>query len=159
MRVRQPPEMTADRVLVSAAAAYVAAAAFGSAVAMRQDIPGEPFGIAIPVSVPSGLLVGWGAGVAAPWPMPAAAVVAAAMTRRAEPSAVPGVVAAGLGIGCILGTLVEPVTYHRRGWTPDTRAAIAVNLFASTALAGAGVRQMARSNSRRRLTAQFAGSR
>lgn len=146
--------MTADRVLVCATAAYVAAAAFGSAVAMRHDVPGEPFGVGVPLSVPSGLLVGWGAGVAAPWPMPAAAVVATAMTRRAEPSAVPGVVAAGLGIGCILGTLVEPVTYHRRGWTPDTRAAIAVNLFASVALAGAGVRQVARSRSRRRLTAE-----
>ena len=42
--------MTADRVLVSAAAAYVAAAVFGSAVAMRQDIPGEPFGVGIPLT-------------------------------------------------------------------------------------------------------------
>lgn len=79
---------------------------------------GEPFGIAIPLTVPSGIVVGWGAGVAAPWPMPLAALIAGTTAGRAEGSPAPGYISAGLGIACIAGTFIEPVTYRRWSWTP-----------------------------------------
>ncbi len=144
--------MRPDRVLAVAAAAFVAADAFGSVVAIRHDVAGEPFGVSIPLTVPSGLMLGWGAGVAAPWPMPLAALVTAARAGSMEGSAVPGLVTAGLGFGCIAGTLIEPVTYRRRAWTPAIRTAIAVNLAASAVLVAAGLRYVALSQySSRRL--------
>lgn len=136
--------MRPDRVLLAASAAFAGAGAYGSAVAIRHDVPGEPFGVAIPLTVTSGVLVGWGAGVAAPWPMPLAALIAAATAGPVNGSTLPGSVCAGLGIGCIAGTLVEPVTYHRRSWTPTVCTAIAVNLVASAALVAAGLRHVAR---------------
>jgi len=132
--------MRVDPVLLAASAAFAGACAFGSVVAVREDVPGEPFGIAIPLTVHSGIVVGWGAGVAAPWPMPVAALIAGTTAGRAERSAAPGYVSAGLGIACVAGTFIEPVTYRRRSWTPAIRAAIAVNLAASAALAAAGWR-------------------
>jgi hypothetical protein len=60
--------MESGRVLRGAAMAFAAADAFGSMVALRHDVAGEPFGLSIPCTVRSGLLVGWGAGVAAPGP-------------------------------------------------------------------------------------------
>jgi hypothetical protein len=126
-----------------AAIAFAGAAGFGSAVALRNNVPGEPLGLKIPLSVRSGLLVGWGAGVAAPWPMPVVGLIAAAKTGRDERQGGPGVVCAGLGVACIVGTLVEPVTHHRRPWTPAIRAAILVNLGASLLLTAAGLRYFA----------------
>lgn len=132
-----------DPVLLSAAAAFAAAGLYGSAVAIRHDVAGEPFGVTIPLTVRAGLLAGWGAGVAAPWPMPVAAAVAAASTRRREGGRARGYLAAGLGFGCIAGTLIEPVTYHRRTWTPAIRTAITLNVVSSAALAAAGMRHAA----------------
>jgi len=37
-------------------------------------------------------------------------------------------VCAAIGLGCIIGTLVEPVTRRPRSWSPATRLAIGVNL-------------------------------
>ena len=59
-----------DRALLGASLAFAGAAVLGSAVAIRDQLPGQPFGVSIPLSVPAGLAAGWGAGVAAPWPMP-----------------------------------------------------------------------------------------
>lgn len=132
--------------LLAAALGFAGASAFGSAVALRHDVPGEPLGFSVPLSVSRGLLVGWGAGVAAPWPMPATALVAATAGSRVRGN--PGWVCVGLGIGCIAGTFVEPVTYHRRPWTPAIRAAIALNLLASAGLAAAGLRYVKRPGSR-----------
>ena len=123
-----------DRALLAASIAFAGAAGLGSAVAIRDRLPGEPLGIGIPLSVPAGILAGWGAGVAAPWPMPLAAVVAAAGAQRPGPSAVAGAVCAGIGAGCIVGTLVEPVTRQPRPWSALTRFAIAANMAASAAL-------------------------
>src|SRR5262245_53638258 len=87
----------------------------------------------------AGLLAGWvGAAVAAPWPMPVAAVTAAAMARHREPGTRPGVVCAAIGLGCIVGTFIEPVTRRPRSWSVATRLAIGINLAASAALVGAG---------------------
>ena len=63
-------------VLLGASLAFAGASVLGSVVAIRDQLPGEPLGVSIPLSVPAGLLAGWGAAVAAPWPMPAAAVTA-----------------------------------------------------------------------------------
>jgi drug/metabolite transporter (DMT)-like permease len=132
-----------DRALLSASLAFAGAAVLGSAVAIRDQLPGQPLGVRVPLSVPAGLLAGWGAGVAAPWPMPVAAVMAAATARRREPSARPGAVCAGIGLGCIVGTIIEPVTRRPRSWSRAAGLAIGFNVAASTALMGAGLRHSA----------------
>ena len=131
-----------DRVLLAASLAFAGAAVVGSAVAIREQLPGQPCGISVPLSVPAGLLAGWGAGVAAPWPMPAAAVFAAARSQRTQPSTPVGRVCAGIGMGCILGTAIEPVTRRPRCWSPATRLAIALNIATSAALIAAGWRHL-----------------
>jgi hypothetical protein len=132
-----------NRALGAAAFAFACATGFGSAVAIRDDVTGEPLHIRVPLSVPSAVLVGWGAGVAAPWPMPAAALWASRFSRR-EGGPGPALICSGLGIGCIVGTLIEPVTYRRASWTRATRAAILLNVTASVALAVTGIRQVKR---------------
>jgi hypothetical protein len=138
-RVRRNP----DRALLGASIAFAAAAVLGSVVAIRDQIPGEPFGLRVPLSVPAGLLAGWGAGVAAPWPMPVAALLAAATARRGHPTVRPGAVCAGIGLGCIVGTLCEPVTRRPGSWSPATGLAIGVNVAAAVALIGTGLRHTA----------------
>ena len=71
-----------DDVLLGASLAFAGASVLGSVVAVRDQLPGEPLGVSIPLSVPAGLLAGWGAAVAAPWPMPVTAVTAAARCRE-----------------------------------------------------------------------------
>ena len=129
-----------DRALLAAAAAFAAAAGLGSVVAIRDELPGEPLGITVPLSVPAGLAVGWGAAVAAPWPMLAAALIAAARCQRAAGGAATGFVCAGIGLGCVAGTLVEPVTRRPGTWSPGTRLAITANLASAAALVVAGWR-------------------
>jgi len=131
-----------DRALLAAALAFAGAAVAGSAVAIREDLPGQPCGISVPLSVPTGLLAGWGAGVAAPWPMPVTAVITAARSQRTQPCALTGAVCAGIGIGCVLGTAIEPVTRRPRSWSPATRLAIMFNMAASAALTVAGWRHL-----------------
>jgi hypothetical protein len=125
--------------LLGASLAFAGAAVLGSVVAVRDQLPGEPLGVSIPLSVPAGLLAGWGAGVAAPWPMPVAAVMTAARARHRGLGTRPGAVCAAIGLGCIVGTVIEPVTRRPRLWSPATRLAIGVNLATSAALIGAGV--------------------
>ena len=132
-----------DRALLAASVVFAAAAGLGSAVAIRDELPGEPLGITVPLSVPAGLAAGWGAGVAAPWPMPVAALIAATRAQRAGASAATGLLCAGIGLGCIAGTLVEPVTRRPGAWSPGTRLAIAANLASSAALVVAGWRHFA----------------
>ena len=88
----------------------------------------------------AGLAVGWGAGVAAPWPMPVVALIAATRAQRAGASAGAGLLCAGIGLGCVAGTLVEPVTRRPGAWSPGTRLAITANLASSAALVVAGWR-------------------
>src|SRR5439155_16929630 len=56
---RQEHLMSADpdRALLATSLAFAGAAVLGSAVAIREDLPGQPCGISIPLSVPVGLLV------------------------------------------------------------------------------------------------------
>lgn len=139
-----------DRALLGASLAFAAASVLGSVVAVRDQLPGEPLGVGIPLSVPAGLLAGWGAAVAAPWPMPVAAITAAVTARHREPSTRPGLACAAIGLGCIAGTLIEPVTRRPRSWTSATRLAIGVNLAASAALTGAGAWHAAIAHRQRR---------
>jgi hypothetical protein len=137
-----------DRALLAASLAFAAAAVAGSAVAIRDELPGQPCGISVPLSVPAGLLAGWGAGVAAPWPMPLAAVIAAARSQRTGPSALTGAVCAGIGMGCVLGTAIEPVTCRPHSWSPATRLAIIFDMSSSAALIVAGWRHLADARAR-----------
>jgi hypothetical protein len=137
----------ADRGLLRASLVFAGATALGSVVAIREQLPGRPFGLSVPLSVPAGLLVGWGAGVAAPWPMPVAAIVAAATSWRRGPNLRRGAVCAGIGMGCIIGTLIEPVTRQPRTWSRATGFAISFNLAASAALTAAGLRHFATARS------------
>jgi F0F1-type ATP synthase membrane subunit c/vacuolar-type H+-ATPase subunit K len=137
-----------DFALLGASLAFAGATVLGSAVAIRDQLPGEPFGVSIPMSVPAGLLTGWGAAVAAPWPMPVAAVMTAAAARHREPSARPGALCATIGLGCIFGTLIEPVTRQPR--SASARLAISVNLASSAALVAAGAWHWAAAHGQRR---------
>ena len=134
----------ADPALFAASVAFAGAWAFGSAVSVRQNLHGEPLGIRLPITVRHGLLAGWGAGVAAPWPMPLAALVAATTAEQANERRVPGLLCAGIGIGCIVGTLVEPVTRRPGSWGRGVGAAIALNVVAGAALTAAGLRYASR---------------
>lgn len=132
-----------DRLLLGASLAFAGATVVGSAVAIRDQLPGQPFRISIPLSVRAGVLAGWGAGVAAPWPMPVVAAIAAGTAWRQEPRARPGEICALVGLGCIIGTLAEPVTRRPRSWSPATGLAIGLNVAAAAALIGAGLRHSA----------------
>jgi hypothetical protein len=55
-----------DRALLGASLGFAGAAVLGSVVAIRDQLPGQPLGVSIPLSVPAGLAAGWGAAVAAP---------------------------------------------------------------------------------------------
>ena len=45
-----------DRALLAASLAFAGAAVVGSAVAIRDELPGQPCGISVPLSVPAGVL-------------------------------------------------------------------------------------------------------
>lgn len=125
--------MQTGRQLQLAAVAFAGATLLGSVVSIRDNVRGEPLGIRLPLSIPTALLAGWGGGVAAPWPMAAAAVVAA--TRPASPRT-RALICAGIGAACIAGTLAEPVTRRPRTWTAGMRLAILANMAASVAMIG-----------------------
>jgi hypothetical protein len=133
-----------DRALRAASLAFACSAGLGTVVAIRDDLPGRPLGVGVPLSVPTGILVGWGAGVAAPWPMPVAALIAAARVGRDEGGAGPALVCTGLGLASIVGLLIEPNTYRPRSWTRATRVAIVLDSAASAVLAVAGIRSFGR---------------
>ncbi len=119
------------------ALAYAGSPVFSSYVAVRDNVPGEPFGITAPFSVRTALVVGWGAGIAPPWFMPLTALLTAHWAKgpagRARLLSPPPI-----GLASIVGHLMEPVTHRPGSWTPDTAASITLTLTASTSLAIAG---------------------
>jgi hypothetical protein len=137
-----------DDALLGASLLFAGAAVWGSAVAVRDQLPGRPLGITVPLSVPAGLVAGWGAGVAAPWPMPVVAIAAAVAARHRAPSPRPGAVCAMIGAGCIVGTLIEPVTQRPGSWSRATALAIGFNMAASAGLIAAGLRHSATARAR-----------
>ena len=101
---------------------------------------GRPLGVSVPLSIPTGLVLGWGAVVAAPWPMSVAALIAAGSSRDQQHAPMAGLVCVGLGLACVVGKLVEAVTLRPGTWPPAVRAAVVVNVVASVFLAAAGSR-------------------
>jgi len=128
-----------DRALRAAALGFACATGYNSIVAIRENMPGEPLGMRIPLSVSTGILVGWGSAVAAPWPMPVVALLAAARQARRDGVAGPALVCAGLGVAGIVGILIEPNTYNAKSWTPATRRAIVAHVATSVTLAGVAI--------------------
>jgi drug/metabolite transporter (DMT)-like permease len=147
-----PVSSAPEQALLAASLAFAGAAVLGSAVAIRDQIPGEPLGTGIQLSVPAGIAAGWGAGVAAPWPMPALTVISALAARHRPPSPRPGLACVVIGLGCIAGTLVEPVTRRPRTWSPATRLAIIANVAASVGLITAGAWHSAMARASRELS-------
>ncbi len=129
----------ADQAMLLAAGIFAASTAFGAAVSLKEDVRGAPLGIDLPGSVEAHLAVGWGSGLTAPWPMPALALAAAVRAgpevRWARPTCV------GLGIGILVGTIIEPVTWGRRPSSLLTAASVSLNLIAAVALLTAGRRR------------------
>lgn len=137
------PTPRADRAMLGAAVLFTAVTLCGSAVAIRQDLAAEPFGIGLALPVPAAVALGWGTAVSAPWPMPAAALVAAGRSGRSSGPG-PGLVHIGLGTCALIGGLGERVvrTVHRQ--TRTVRAVIVADVLAAGALVAAGLRQARR---------------
>jgi len=107
-----------DGALLGASLAFAGAAVPGSVVAVRDQLCGEPLGgLAVGACRAAGWVGGHGGRA---WPMPVAAVTAAAMVRHREPSSRPGAVCAAIGLGCIAGTFIESVTRRQRSWSAAT---------------------------------------
>ena len=123
-----------------AALGFAGAVGFASVVAIREQLPTEALGLRLPLSVPAGLVVGWGAGIAAPWPMPLAALVAATKAGGTSGLRWPARLCTGIGIAAILGQLAEPVIRRRESWSPAVRVALLFNFGTSAGLAVAGLR-------------------
>ena len=130
----------ADRVLLGAATFFAATTAFTTAVSMREpQLPDEPFGIRFPGPVPVHLALGLGSGVAAPWPMPVGAIVAAI---RAQPGTRwPERTCAILGAVVLVGTIAEPASWGVRPRSASAKATVPLNLLSGVALFLAGTRR------------------
>jgi hypothetical protein len=148
MAVGKPKPMVdcGDRALRAAALCFACVTGYSSVVAIRDKLPGEPFGVAIPLSVPTGTLVGWGSALAAPWPMPVAALVVAFHQTRVDETMGPAWLSAGIGVLGVVGILTEPNTYKVRSWTRATRRAVVAHIVASATLAGVGMWHLRRSH-------------
>lgn len=138
--------------LRAAALGFAGATGYNSVVAIREQVPGEPLGLRIPLSVSTGIFIGWGSAVAAPWPMPAIALAAAARAKR-DGGAGPALVCIGLGVAGIVGILIEPNTYRATSWTSATRRAVRAHVVSSAALAAAGIWHLRHSRKTRTLRA------
>ena len=131
-----------DEVLRAAALAFACATGYNSVVAIRDHVPGEPLGIRISLSVSTGILVGWGSAVAAPWPMPALALLTASRQPGRDTQNRSALICAGIGVAGIVGILIEPNTYRARSWTSATRRAVVAHVATSLILAAAGIRHL-----------------
>lgn len=143
-----------DRALRATAIAFACATAHNSVIAVQASVPGEPLGIRTRMSVATEILVGWGSAVAAPWPMAAAAVVAAGRRPGSDGTSRSAMVCAGIGIAGIVGILIEPNTYTPRHWTPGVRRAVVAHVATCSALGLVGTAALRRS---RRAGARAAG--
>jgi hypothetical protein len=132
-----------DRSLLGVAAYFTAATVFGAVVSIKENLPGEPLGLHVPGRVPIHLAVGLGSGLSAPWPMPVAALAAA--LRAPSGDTWPGPTCTIIGCAVLLGTLVEPATWGRRSDSRLTKATVALNVLAASALIIAG-RRVARTD-------------
>ncbi|GAA3159163.1 hypothetical protein GCM10010531_08170 [Blastococcus jejuensis] len=132
-----------DLPMLAASALFSVTAAYGAVVGVREDVPGEPLGWRPPGKVSTHEIVGLGSGTMAPWPMPVAAVIAA---LRSHPGAtLPAQVCLGIGSVCLVGTVVEPVTWGRRSASGATTVTTALHLLSGAALVLAGRRAIIQS--------------
>ena len=139
-RTTPPPRQWGHQLALPAAAiGFACATGYNSLVAIREAVPGKPFGVRPPFSVTRGILVGWGSAVAAPWPMPVAAVFAAIRRSGRLGAARAAIVCACIGGAGIVGILIEPNTYTMGSWTPPIRRAVFAHVATSAALAMAGI--------------------
>ncbi len=125
--------------LRASAVAFAGTCAYTSLVALRERLPGRPLRISVPLSIPVGLLVGWGAAVAAPWPMPTVALVAAVRAREGPRAARAALIAAGVGVAGVIGLLMEPNTYDLGAHSRSNRRAILLGFATTGTLAVTGL--------------------
>lgn len=122
--------------LQGAATLFAAVTAWTTAVAVREPLPDEPFGIRFPGRVGVHLALGLGSGLAAPWPMPVLALYAAAHadTDRRWPC----LLVRWLGATVLIGTLAEPATWgqYPRSWRAVST--VPLHLACAAALLWAG---------------------
>jgi len=128
-----------DRVLRLAALGFAGATAYNSVVSIRENLPGEPLGIGVPLSVPRAILVGWGSAVAAPWSIPLVGLVAATRHPQDGRRNRAGLVCAVIGVACIGGILLEPNTYRPKTWARPTRRAVLLHAATCATLVGGGL--------------------
>lgn len=128
-----------ERSLKWAATGFACATAYNSAVAIRENLPGEPLGVRVPISVSTGILTGWGSCVAAPWPMPVLGLLAVRRPSHDKGGDKPAYVCAALGVAGLIGILIEPNTYRARSWTRRTRRAVRLHVGSCAVLVGTGV--------------------
>jgi hypothetical protein len=107
--------------------------AYNSVITIRQDARGAPLGIRIPLRTFTGIVIGWGSAIAAPWPMPALALLASGRARR-DGDQRAALACAGIGLAGIVGIFIEPNTYKPTSWTPQIRRAIVAHVVSSTTL-------------------------
>ena len=122
-----------------AAIGFALATGYNSGVAIREDLPGEPLGVRVPISVRTGILAGWGSCVAAPWPMPLVGLLAMRRLAQGKTGNKAGHVCAGLGAAGLIGILIEPNTYRAANWTRHTRRAVHLHVASCATLVGAGL--------------------
>lgn len=130
-----------DTAMVGAASVFAATVAVSTAVSLRHpECPDEPFGLRFPGRVPVHLAMGLGSGVAAPWPMPIAALLAG---LRAEPGANGAAkTCAALGATVLATSVMEPASWGLRTSSSAVRATFWLHLLSGAALFWAGTRRL-----------------
>ena len=117
-------------------ALYAVNFAAGTALSIRRDIPARPFGLETGLGVREDTILGFGSGLAAPWPMIALLLRS---RLRHEPASV-------LWSAFLIGALSEPITYRAVfGKAPGAESAVvALNIVVPLmVLAGRAGRQSA----------------
>ena len=130
-----------DQAMVGAAAFFAATTTVSTAVSLRHpECPDEPFGLRFPGRVPVHLAVGLGSGVAAPWPLAIAAMVAA--LRAGAGRDWPAKTCAALGATVLVGTAIEPTSWGLRSSSRSVRATMVLHLLSGATLFLAGTRRL-----------------
>ena len=124
--------------MLAAASLFAGTTAYGAVVAVREGVPGEPFGRRSPGGVVTQVVSGMGTGTMAPWPMPVAALAAAVSARPGASG--PGRVGLAVGSLCLVGIVIEPVTWGLRSGSRATTATTVLHLLSGVALVLAGRR-------------------
>ena len=124
--------------MLAAATLFAGTAAYGAVEGAREEIAGEPFGWLLPGRGVRLQAWGYGSGTMAPWPMPAATLIAA--VRSGPESDLPARVCLAIGSVCLTGTVVEPQTWGRRSPSRAATLATALHLLSGAALVLAGQR-------------------